>query len=522
MNSVQENSSPNDRHCAADRSAARVAELHGLAGRCHQAGDFKQAKDLLQQIIALAPKDMAAHANLGLILHTNGDLEEAVLAYQKAVDLEPGRFHLHFLFASASKDLGHLDDAVAALNKALLLKPDAVEALHELGTIFMKQDRADEAAASFRAILNHDQHNAAALYNLGALAYNLGQFNEAAAWYTQALQENPADPDTLFNLALTRCQQNKPAEAAACYEQALAINPDDPDINFNLGSIYKDLHNLDRAVACLQKVIAKNPEHGAAHSNLGTLYHMQGRTDEAISCYRRAVELGHHASSANHLLASLTGATTEKAPQQYVTDVFDNYAERFDHSLVKKLEYRVPTMLRQLLDDQIAAPVHLFANGLDLGCGTGLSGAAFQDRVKQLTGVDLSPKMLAQAADKKIYHGLHQGDLVEFLDRDTSFYDLFIAADVFTYIGELTPLFGGLASRAQPNARLLFSTERHHGDGYTLHQSGRYGHAAAYIYTLARRHGFEVIQHTQTELRKDKGEWIKGDLYLLKFDGKPE
>ncbi len=231
------------------------------------------------------------------------------------------------------------------------------------------------------------------------------------------------------------------------------------------------------------------------------------------------MELGHHAASADHLLASLTGATTEKAPQQYVTDVFDNYAERFDHSLVKELEYRVPTMLRQLMDNRLPAPEHLFADCLDLGCGTGLSGEAFQGRAKRITGVDLSEKMLARAADKKIYHGLHHGDLVDFLDRDAAFYDLFIAADVFTYIGELTPLFAGLTRRAQPNAGLLFSTERHNGNDYILHQSGRYGHAATYIHSLASTHGFEVVQHTHTELRKDKGEWIQGDLYLLKFTG---
>ncbi len=519
MDSNQENNSPNDQQCAADRTAARVAELHDLAGRCHQEGDVKQAKKHLQEILALAPNDTAAHANLGLILHSAGDLKQAILAYQKAIALEPDHVHLHFLFGRASKELGHIDDAIAAFKRALQLKPDAVEVLHELGTIFMQQDLVDEAAASFRAILKHDQHNAAALYNLGILSYNQDHFDDAASWYTQALQENPADADTLFNLALTRSQQNKPAEAAACYEQALAVNPDDPDMNFNLGSIYKELHKLDRAVACLQKVVAINPKHGAAHTNLGTLYHMQGKTEEAISCYRRAVELGHHEVSANHLLASLTGATTNKAPQQYVTDVFDNYADRFDHNLVKELEYRVPTMLRQLLDDQLESPAHRFANCLDLGCGTGLSGEAFQNRTTCITGVDLSAKMLAQAADKKIYHGLHQGDLVEFLEGNTAVHDLFIAADVFTYIGDLTPLFNGLARRAQPDAWLLFSTERHTGDGYTLHQSGRYGHAAAYIHTLASSHGLEVVQHTQTKLRKDKGEWIQGDLYMMKFDG---
>jgi len=272
-------------------------------------------------------------------------------------------------------------------------------------------------------------------------------------------------------------------------------------------------------VACLQKVVDVNPNHGAAYSNLGTLHHMQGRMDAAINCYRRAVGLGHHAAAANHLLASLTGVTTETAPQEYVIDVFDSYAERFDHNLVKELEYRVPTLLRQLLDDHLPDPDYLFASGLDLGCGTGLAGEAFQDRARRITGVDLSPQMLGRAADKNIYHTLHQGDLLDFLDQDVAFYDLIIAADVFTYIGELEALFARLTRRLQPEAWLLFSTEHHDGDGFVLHQSGRYSHGVTYIHTLARTNGFKVVQHAQTALRKDKGEWVEGDLYLLKFSG---
>jgi predicted TPR repeat methyltransferase len=521
MDPAPENNNPNDRQPSTDHIATRIAELHDLAGRCYQAGDAAQAKNLLKQILALAPEDAAAHANLGLILHADGESTQAIAAYQKAIDLEPSHFHLHFLLGSARKELGQLDDAVVAFNMALKLNPDAVNVLFELGSIYFQQEMTDEAAACFHAILARDPHHGAAHYNLGLLAYTLGQFDEAAAQYTQALQENPADADTLFNLALTRGQQNKPAEAAAFFEQALAVNPDDPAINFNLGSVYKELHKPELAIACLKKVVAVNPDHGAAHTNLGTLYHMQGRTAEAISCYQRAVELNHHTPSANHLLASLTGTTTEKAPQQYVTDVFDSYAERFDHSLVSELEYRVPSMLRQLLEDRLPDPSYLFTCGLDLGCGTGLAGEAFRGRTKRIIGVDLSLKMLARAADKKIYHALYQSDLVDFLDRDAVFYDLLIAADVFTYIGELKPLFACLARRAQPGAWLLFSTEHHDGDGYILHRSGRYGHAVDYIHALARPDGLAVVQHTQTELRKDKGEWVPGDLYLLKFPGTP-
>jgi predicted TPR repeat methyltransferase len=517
MNPAQDNNGQNDSQPSPNHIAARIAELHDAADRCYQAGDSIKAKNLLKEIITLAPDDMAAHANLGLILHAEGEPTQAIAAYQKAIDLEPCHFHIHFLLGRACRELGYLEDAVVAFNKALQLKPDAVDVLFELGSVYFQQNMTDEAAACFHAILARNPRHGAAHYNLGILAYNLGQFDEAAARYTEALEENPVDADTLFNLALTRQRQHRLAEAAACYEQALAVSPDDPDINFNLGSIYKDLHKPDLAVACLENAVAANPEHGAAHTNLGTLYHMLGRTAEAIRCYQRAVELDHHTAAANHLLASLSGATTEKAPQQYVNDVFDSYADRFDHSLVRELEYRVPGMLRQLLDDHLPDPDHIFASGLDLGCGTGLAGEAFQDRAGRLTGVDLSPKMLGRAADKKIYHTLHQGDLVDFLDRDGALYDLFIAADVFTYLGELTPLFAGLTRRAHPDAWLLFSTERHDGNGYILHQSGRYGHAADYIHTLSLRHGLKVVQHTRTQLRKDKGEWVPGDLYLLKF-----
>ena len=38
-----------------------------------------------------------------------------------------------------------------------------------------------------------------------------------------------------------------------------------------------------------------------------------------------------------------------------------------------------------------------FGAMLDLGCGTGLAGAAFRPQVDRLTGVDLSPAMIAQA-----------------------------------------------------------------------------------------------------------------------------
>ena len=55
---------------------------------------------------------------------------------------------------------------------------------------------------------------------------------------------------------------------------------------------------------------------------------------------------------------------------------------------------------------------------LDLGCGTGLVALAIADLpVGPLIGVDVAPRMLAQAGKKGIYAELHEADVMQFLLR---------------------------------------------------------------------------------------------------------
>ena len=81
-----------------------------------------------------------------------------------------------------------------------------------------------------------------------------------------------------------------------------------------------------------------------------------------------------------------------------------------------------------------------FDSALDLGCGTGLAGAAFRHCCGRLVGVDLSPAMLAQARAKGLYDRLVEGDVAEFLAGEAAAqarYHLILAADVFMYLADL-------------------------------------------------------------------------------------
>lgn len=202
------------------------------------------------------------------------------------------------------------------------------------------------------------------------------------------------------------------------------------------------------------------------------------------------------------------------APPDYVEGLFDQYAERFDTHLVDELDYRTPELLRDSIAK--AMPERCFARALDLGCGTGLAGVALRDRITHLTGIDLASKMVAVAREKDTYDALHVGDIVAFVDAAEERWDLFAAADVLVYIGDLAPLFAAVRRAASPEAVFAFSVESGEGESYALTETGRYAHAPAYINALAAAHGFEIVCERHVTLRKQQGEPVAGDIYVLR------
>ena len=108
--------------------------------------------------------------------------------------------------------------------------------------------------------------------------------------------------------------------------------------------------------------------------------------------------------------------------ETYVRRLFDQYAGRYDTALTEHLAYRGPAILRERGrgGDARGRTADALCAVLDLGCGTGLGGAAFRPFADRLVGVDLSPAMIAQAAAKGIYDRLVSADIADFLAEETA------------------------------------------------------------------------------------------------------
>ena len=134
-----------------------------------------------------------------------------------------------------------------------------------------------------------------------------------------------------------------------------------------------------------------------------------------------------------------------------------------------------------------------------------------------LQGIDLSNKMLAIAKQKNVYDKLSQIDIVEYLSTTPLDFDYYIALDVFIYVGELSEIFRLIKSRNKKPGYLVFSTEHTEKDGYHLLRTLRYSHSKSYIESLCKKFDYNISHFSTNDLRKEKGEFLTGGIYVLSF-----
>ena len=257
----------------------------------------------------------------------------------------------------------------------------------------------------------------------------------------------------LYNFKGKRCAKLGNLDAAiSFYEKAISIKPEYVDAHYNVASAHHKLGRLDAAVTSYKKVMAISPDYALTHNNrilsviyffskglipdaidvlealikgspndallfnmAGGCYASQGKNNLAIKFYEKALILKPDYAIPQHMLNSLQGNTSKGPPKEYVKNLFDDYAERFDESLLKHLQYKLPFLIKEIILKIDPAKIK-FDKVIDLGCGTGLSGNDLQGISNNLTGIDISANMISKANELGVYDSLIAGDIIDILD----------------------------------------------------------------------------------------------------------
>lgn len=287
------------------------------------------------------------------------------------------------------------------------------------------------------------------------------------------------------------------------------------DRRFEWARDLADKGDLTAAADLLVQTLELAPAYAAAWFALGEVRERLDDRAAAVAAFRKAVDadpLDLHGAKLH--LIRLGAAPAAAMPESYVRTLFDGYAPKFDHALTEGLSYRAPELLLKAV--QASGVTMKFTSALDLGCGTGLGGTAFKPFCDNLTGVDLSPAMLAQARSKNIYDRLVDGDVVAFLQAETARYDLVLAADVYMYLDDLRPVLKAVAKVLKPNVIVAFSVETHDGEGVMLRDTLRYAHGAAHVRDALAAVGLNLISLDSAATRTEKGVPVPGLIVVAK------
>lgn len=387
--------------------------------------------------------------------------------------------------AAARHTAGDLDGAERLYRRLLRRHPDVADAHNLLGVI--ARQRGDAAAA-----LRHTERALALapgvpgfLSNHGAALAEAGRLPEAVAALRAALARRPKDPVGLRNLGQALCALGQAAAALGPLEAATRLAPG-----------------------------AAEPWLALAHARREL-----GDAAGAAAAARAALPLagGALAAQARFLLAGIGEDTLpDRAPAAYVRDLFDQFAPRFEAELTGRLGYATPALLAALVAEA-AAPARALTV-LDLGCGTGLSGAALAPFARRLEGLDLSPRMLAEARKRGVYDALHEADLLAWLPARPGGFQLIAAADVLNYLGDLGPALAAIRGALVPGGLAAFSVEAAAGAPFSLGATLRFRHDPDHVAGLAAAAGLRVLARRAAVLRQEKGAPVAGALFLLARD----
>ncbi len=458
------------------------ALVEALADAYLEIKDYPRAVAAIERYLAQVAHNAVMWTNLGRIHGRSGDWAAAERAFAHSLNLQPDNVDAVLDHGEALYHINRTEEAIAAYRHAIALKPEDARGYFKLGSALVLQpDPADGKAVLFRAIAL-DPSNAVALTNLAGYYHRVGNLQRAIGTARQAIELN--------------------ADVVPAY--------------ITLGNVLLEAGDRDNAAAILRIAADLAPESVVLLQDLAIAENAVGNPRGAEKVLQRIIAIAPDNLEARHMLAAVNGEPVRSVPSGYSRQVFNRYAPRFDRMLTDSIRYRAPEEVAALLTETKPDP-RAFKRFIDLGCGTGVVAAALVKKYvfERAVGVDIAERMVEISRRKDLYDEVIHSDAAELLAANAGGFDLVTAVDLFTYIGDLTPLMPVMAGALAPGGILAYSIEQMPEGRYKLQSNGRFAHAPKYVEELAVAQGLVPLASRVAVLRMEGGAEARGLIGLL-------
>jgi predicted TPR repeat methyltransferase len=446
------------------------------------AGRLREAVAAAKNLLATHPEDAAAHAVMARLALRLGRAEAATDFARTATALDPGHAEGWLQLARALHRNGEAHGARDAMDRARTLAPDDLRILNESGNLALARGDADAAIDAFRRALDAAPGNPVIRCNLGLALGHAGRTGDALATLRSLAGEAAIPPETFDHIAA-------------------------------LEAIRGDMAGAETAQA---EGIRRFPDRARGHLLMARLKSTLGRADDALGHFRDCLRLDPANAEAAFVLAAMgEGDAPPTPPDGYYAGLFDYYADFFEWHLTEKLGYCGHQLIRDRIAADLGAPAGRLET-LDLGCGTGLCAAEVLPWLSAVDGIDIAPKMVANATKRGIYRHLETASALDFLNGRQAAYDLVTAADLLGYIGEPRPLISAVRQALRDGGHFCFTAELGQVESFGMGAHIRYVYNPDFLGSAAREAGFETVSEAVGTMRRDGDEPIRVTVMMLR------
>ncbi len=254
------------------------------------AGDFANAIQVADELLALDDNDAEAHYKKGQALVLGNKTEEGVEELRRAVQLQPKNPAYLIELGSALDRAGKADEAALQLRAAVALAPDDGRALMLLGVALRDQAELDEAEHYLTEATKHSK-DARPWFELGITQNKRGDDIGAEDSLAKAIEIEP--DNSLYQYAYGEMLRiNKKYDLAVdAYKKAATLQPPHPKANAKLGFALYQAGKYDQAEVSLTEAIRADPQNAYNYFNLGYVYMAEKKTKMAIEAFENYLRL---------------------------------------------------------------------------------------------------------------------------------------------------------------------------------------------------------------------------------------
>jgi|GEM_PF-2343906 len=286
--------------------------------------DYKNAKNILEEVIALDPNNPDANFILGQLYEFDEDFQKAVNCFEILVKLQPNP-EIKYRLAGLYENIDEYEKALEIYNEHYKKNPSDSEVCEKIAHVNAILGNQEKSVECYNKLLKNDPNNIVALTQLADLYENTdkllcyvtkarvheqeGTFSHAISCYKKALNEADNPQDVMYvrqaiaeifikqenylkaideylailehdsnnykiykSLANSYIQLNNPEAAAEAYERAYEIYPEDTEVLKELADIYLEIENNEKALNLLEKIVAIEPKNLSMRVNLAKCY----------------------------------------------------------------------------------------------------------------------------------------------------------------------------------------------------------------------------------------------------------